>query len=314
MQKNLFSFNKINDYKEGEILICCHDAGAATLIREWFIPYLSKVNFYIEGPAVNIFKKYKIRRIYNDLEISISKCNLLITGTGWSSNLEHKARKIAKKYSIKSIAVIDHWVNYDERFIRGKEKIMPDLIWVSDDYSYEKANQHFPKIEIMKLKNIWLEKIKKKVKNSKDLNINKKKYLPKKLLYFTEPIRLKWEGNEIGEIQALNYFFNKLMRLSQLSHISSIEKIEELRIRIHPSEQEKKYKKFLSNVNNKFPIYFDKYESLEESLINADACFGCETQALVVSLHCNIPTYCTIPSWGNKCRLPHKEIIHIKDL
>ena len=43
-----------------------------------------------------------------------------------------------------NISVLDHWVNYKERFIRGGELILPDEIWVCDNHALALAKKAFP--------------------------------------------------------------------------------------------------------------------------------------------------------------------------
>jgi len=50
--------------------------------------------------------------------------NSLLSGTGFGI-LEYHVRSEAKKRSINNIAVIDHWTNYRERFIRNNNEELP---------------------------------------------------------------------------------------------------------------------------------------------------------------------------------------------
>ena len=69
--------------------------------------------------------------------------SVVITGTGWSSDLEHQARKLAFSRNIPSVAVLDHWVNYRERFKRNGTSQLPGELWVSDA---EAATFGFPNV------------------------------------------------------------------------------------------------------------------------------------------------------------------------
>ena len=61
-------------------------------------------------------------------------------------------------------------------------------------------------------------------------------------------------------------------------------------------------------------IKVNKKMDLIDLLSGSDACFGCETQALAISIACGLPTYSVIPPWGPKCRLPHINIIHLRKI
>jgi len=304
-------FKKFDD----QITICAHDAGAAQHLLKIYDDNISKTKLCLEGPALNIFNtKYKNLKIY-DLKNSLEGSKYLISGTGWSSTLEHNARKAALNDGIFNISIIDHWVNYSERFQRGKEIILPNEIWVTDEEAEKLACSIFKEIPINKIPNFWLDDLKNKVISKKSLFANKfPNTPPARLLYLTEPIRSNWGGIESGEFQSMRYFFKNLKNLSNENYISPIKDIEEIIIKLHPSEELSKYDDLLNELNLNIPIKVNEKIDLIDLLSGAEACFGCETQALVVSIACGLPTYSVIPPWGPKCRLPHNEIKHIRNI
>ena len=72
------------------------------------------------------------------IEDVLNNSTSLLSGTGWGDS-EYLVRLEAKKRSIKNIAVIDHWTNYEKRFSRNDNEELPDLILVSDKYAFDKA-------------------------------------------------------------------------------------------------------------------------------------------------------------------------------
>ena len=114
--------------------VVAHDAGAARLLFSW-------------------------RKPLKDLQGCLNKAQLLLSGSGWSSDLEHHARKLATEQGVPSIAVVDHWVNYRERFQRGESVILPQGLWVADREAAEMAQKTFPALDIQQLPNLWLNKI-----------------------------------------------------------------------------------------------------------------------------------------------------------
>ena len=48
----------------------------------------------------------------------------LLSGSGWSSDFEHRSRLEAKRRRIPVLAVLDHWVNYRMRFTRDGEECL----------------------------------------------------------------------------------------------------------------------------------------------------------------------------------------------
>ena len=92
----------------------------------------------------------------SDLAAALDGAATLITGTGWASCLEHDARELARERGIRSIAVIDHWTNYADRFIRNGKQVLPDEIWVSDPYAAEIAQAAFPSLRVVQQANAYL--------------------------------------------------------------------------------------------------------------------------------------------------------------
>ena len=243
----------------------------------------------------------------------ITDSKILISGTGWQTDIEFNSRVIAKNKNIPSVAVIDHWTNYEGRFIFRGKKLYPDHILVSDKYAKKIAEKTFSNISVTELSNIWLKDVVDYYQN----NISSKNNFlrPKKLLYLTEPYRQKWSNSKlIPEYQALKYFSEAIDKLSENKLIAKKNQIESIHIKTHPTENDSKYSKYLESLHLPGEIFINKYDSLEDSLLNADVAFGCETQALIVAHACGLNVISTLPPWAPKCKLPHKFIIHISKL
>ena len=118
----------------GVLAIVCHDAGATNLILPWLSACSEiKLHIIMQGPAKQLWEStYPNISIFNNLKRALKGADKILTGTGWESNIEHDARQYAQENGIYSIAVIDHWVNYKERFTRVDKIILPDELWVFD--------------------------------------------------------------------------------------------------------------------------------------------------------------------------------------
>ena len=222
----------ISNYPLG---VACYDAGAANIIFS-YISNLTINRFFadVDGPALKIFKSYFPKKEITPIKKFINKTNCLITGTGWSSKHEHNARVLASTSSVKSIAVLDHWVNYRERFIFEGVKALPDEIWVSDDYAYKIASKIFIDLKIKKIVNYYMLE---QIKLIKKYSMKNKSDTKLKILYLLEPIRKVWKKNEreAGEFQALNFFLENFQKLK-------VNKGFEILLKPHPSEKANKYK------------------------------------------------------------------------
>jgi len=281
--------------------IVCHDAGAANVVVATLLETGRKDwRAYMQGPAKKIWESaFPEVILYDSIEQAIEGSELLISGTGWASDVEDEARRIAQRKIVKSIAVIDHWVNYAERFVRNGEQVLPDEIWVTDEYALELALDAFPGKFVLQVPNYYLEK------QLRDIALLDKPTNPK-LLYILEPIRSKWGRNIPGEFQALDYFISKFPQLG-------IPEETVICLRPHPSDLEGKYNDWIklhSNMN----IKVDDSISITESLGRAAWVAGCESFVLVLALMAGRTVYCTLPPWAPICRLPHSGLIQLREL
>ncbi|KKI99119.1 glycosyltransferase family protein [Prochlorothrix hollandica] len=291
------------------LAIVMHDAGAANHIIAWF-RFLSNqkidlaIHACVTGPAsslwLNAFPHSKICSLTD----ALLNCKILISGTGWQSHLEHEARKIARDLKIKSVAVIDHWTNYCDRFIRDAEEVLPDEIWVTDEYAKKLAMNHFPNLPILQLPNLYLDNIVGEVQSAK---ISVAKSSTTRLLYVLEPIRQVWDkSDQQGEFQALDFFINNIDLLECGKNIS-------IKLRPHPSDHLGKYNQWIK-LQNKLNISLDDSLTLAEAIAWSNIVVGCQTYAMVVALASGKKVVCSIPPGVATCILPQTEIIKLADL
>lgn len=303
--------------------LIAYDAGAASHIAAWFSSARIGLKIYAEGPAKGVFSGAFKQEMEKSLESAITRSSVVVTGTGWASDLEHRARQLACQLSIPSVAVLDHWVNYKERFRRGSQEHLPNTIWVSDDEAFYLAQSIFPALPVVKLPNLWLQGLCNEVKARRECSGNNQQLQSRRparrLLYLLEPIRDPWMHSSVhlpesGEFLSLRYWLKKLPNLIALGHIAPQHELEALALRLHPSETIHKYDTFIAEVSPTWPISVDRSSTLAEALAWADAVFGCETQALVAATACGLPVYSTLPPSAPPCRLPHASIQHLSRL
>ena len=283
-----------------KIAIIANDAGSAEIISSW-MPY-NKHDYFISvyGPAKDIFSR-KIKNIQiMKMEEAINLCDWVITGTGWSSNIEYNAIILSKKKNKKVVSVIDHWVNYRERFIRDNKISLPDEIWVTDGHAYDLALQAFKTIKIVIIENYYVTDILRKV-------IPYSKVENNKVLYILEPIRLDWGINKIAEFEALDYFINNLSRL-ELPFNTGVS------LRLHPSENECKYDNWINKNNKVLDINIDNNSDMIQSINQSKWVVGCESFALYLALKSKRKVFYSLPPHAPKSRLPFDRINYIYNL
>lgn len=281
------------------IAIVAHDAGSANLIAAWFAEYpTSAVRGLFAGPAAAIFRKSCSWMDDGNLGNGAPAYRTIISGTGWSSTLEHDAREFARARGIRSIAVLDHWTNYRARFSRRGREILPDEIWVVDEYACELARSTFPDIPVIQLRNVYLENLVREVRKHEK---QRTAAAGRNVLYTLEPIRDTWgTGQRPGEFQALDYFVAHLdlLRIGQGTTV---------RLRPHPSDPEGKYDSWLAS-HRDLNIGLDKSPTLAAGIAWSDVVVGCQTYAMVIALSCGKRVISSIPAWAPPCVLPQTGI------
>ncbi len=285
--------------------IVAHDAGAANHIIAWLKTGLldtTTSNFCLDGPAASICRKNFTDFDNLPLEAALKDVSLLISGTGWASALEHDARALASTQPIKTVAVLDHWTNYRTRFNRQDIEVLPDEVWVVDDYAYDIAQKILPDIKIVLQRNDYIALQKQEIEA-----FGQTVSSTTRVLFLMEPIRQPWNNNPCpGELQALDFFVNRIDDLQLGNNIKII-------IKPHPSDPAGKYEKPVQS-HAGHNIEIDYHTSLAELLAWSDVVTGCQTYAMAVALAAGKKVISALPPDAPPCLLPHKDILHLSKL
>lgn len=266
------------------VVIVCNDAGAANLIAPWVKFYKHKYFFKLKGAAKKVFKRYLPNISTNtSLQKIIKNSDMVITGTSTISNIENQARLIAIKNKKKVVAVMDHWVLYKESLVYKNKLYLPNEIWVTNKFAYHKAKKEFKKTIIKKKVNFFEKSI---------IKIKKNKNRIKNYLYFLEPI------NNSIEFIALTKFFSFLNKLK-------IKKKINIKFKLHPRENIKKYEKFLK-MFYKYDYKIIKDHDLKNLLGWSNIIFGLRSYALVLGLLAKRPVYSLLPIKNFRNTIPYK--------
>lgn len=283
----------------GPVGIVCHDAGGANQILAMSAASgFAGASGYFEGPARALWLKVLSGcKLAGSLQELLAGTRTLVTGTGWGSRLEHDARDAARRLGIRSIAVLDHWTNYGERFVRDEMTVLPDELWVVDEYALSIARRTFPGLKIVLQPDCYAEQ--------QARGIAPLSAASDELLYLLEPARSDWGRGEPGEFQALRYFFDHLVHLGLADGVT-------IRLRPHPSDPPGKYDAFLGSHGTHQVVMAGG--ELVDALSRARWVAGCETYALTLALRADRTVYCALPPWAPPCRLPHHGFVHVKEL
>lgn len=296
---------RLQDYIKSPLAVVCHDAGAANLIVEWLKDYSGELRVCMEGPARVIWRKHFPDKKLIPINRVIKDSTTLLSGTGWA-DLEHSARIDAKIRGIKSIAVIDHWAKYRERFIRDGREVLPDVIIVTDKYAFRMAKDLFSSILVIELPNNYLQE---EAKLAISERLRQCRTPIENILILGEPLRHQMKGKDVYlEFVAIDYL------LTNLDKINIANRSVNILLRLHPSEPKFKYDRILKKYKDSvFKFELTKNTHLYQDIAWADLVAGMNSFALVVALSADVPTISILPPQTFECILPYKEIMHLKD-
>lgn len=291
---------------ERPLAVVAHDAGAANLLIAWLRAAGARPDFAcMEGPAAKLWAAAFADQPTTGLEGAVSGAATLVSGTGWASALEHDARSIAASRNIRSVAIVDHWVNYRMRFERQGAECLPNSIWVADQYAAARARETLPECTVEAFDNAYLAE---QVADIERYRSAASADAGGEVCYALEPIKLPWGSDDArpGEFQALDYFLAN-------SHKAGIPAGARISLRPHPSDPPGKYDAWIAGVQGRH-VSLATDEPLGEALARAQWVVGCESYVLLIGLAAGLPVMSSLPPWGNEFRLPYPEILQLRHM
>jgi len=296
------------------IWIVSHDAGGAEILSSWARKNSSQdLAFVLEGPAVRVFQsKLPGLRIQGReaIENLPPDTAFVLTGTGWGSDLETEALRKANAQGIKTIAYIDHWAKYPERFTTERGFHPPDEVWVGDEYALEEAKRHPVLGKILLVPNPYFEDIREEFRRKQELAA-RSDGRGLRILYICESVSELSAAKEGfsslvgGDFEAVRRFFDWFSR----THPNQI--VESVRLRPHPAEKPDKYDSF-ADQRETFPVEISRGRSLVDDCVWSDWVIGMTSMALVVGIIGGRKVFSCIPEGWDNWRLPHREIITLR--
>ena len=289
--------------------IACHDAGGAEIISSFVRQNKVDALFTLQGPAIDIFRRKIVDLQIVEPDELVKSTDWVLCGTSWQSDLELEVSLIAKRKHKKVISFLDHWVNYDKRYCRNGESILPDQIWVGDYNAFSIAKKIFPSIIVSLVDNPYLMDLRQEWLIKSEYGLSTR---CSSLLFVSDNIaegmtRQFGDSNYLGytDQDSFSYLMDNLERLGP--------KIKQITVRLHPSElignfnwAVDKYGPLVQISNNKL---------LMDDLINHDIVVGSESMAMVIALECcGKSVFCSIPPIKRKCSLPHAQIQMLRNM
>ncbi len=296
------------------ILVVCHDAGGAEVVSA----YVKKhADIYIptcvvDGPAKKIFK----RKGLSTYCISVSKgkkikqnntYTMLLCGTSGASNLERDFILAAQRVGLRSVAYLDHWVNYRERFGYPHahwKKNLPHELWVGDTAAYARAQKEFKNSKIVLVPNEYYKEIKKEYTERKKIQQSKGT-----ILFISEPMH----AARVAFHKRTSAIDEYVILENILKYLAKQKKKETLVIAYHPSEKKDKYDDIIKKFKPVVTIQKQSKDRISD-LIDARLVIGIQSMALVIALMCGKKVVSYFPRVKKSFPLPYPKIKRITSL
>ena len=212
------------------------------------------------------FKKNKEKFLLNKFKRIISNSNLIITGSA-KHNYEKKLWKISKTLNVRTLCLVDSWVNLNVRF--NKKNYPNFIIFPNDKVKLTLLNFLKKNSELSFLGQPYLEKISKINFKTKEENI----------------LFLSSRQNYIKDLKILREILNKYSKLKVI-------------LKIHQKDKSRKCFKDLKKRKIKNLIISSKH--LNSLLLKTKYVFGVYTMGLLVSIIAKKTTFVALNSKNKK--------------
>lgn len=294
--------------------VVSHDAGSSELLCAFILQHrtLASWNIFakVPSPMATICDRYNLPFTPigdADEQLEALSPDILLFGTGWQERCERPYVRYCKAHAIPTVAFLDHWTNYRERFgypDEGWKENLGEFTAVSDEKAYELATSlKLP--HPVKLPNYYLEGLIEEARKRSVTATND-------LLFLSEPTDAVAERS-YGD--PLYWGFTQYTALKDiLDHFGQFE-CEKLIIRLHPSETSSNYETFLKEYSH-IPVQIHEAHTVDltDELLNAKAVIGFDTMALYTAALFEKPVISYLPSNIRKFLLPLPKERQLNDL
>lgn len=257
-----------------KIGVAAYDAGGAEQIS-WIVRNIPrKVTALVDGPAERIFETANILFDKVTQVQDLMGCDLVITGSGWMSPLEDSVIRAANLRNIPCLTILDHWVNFRERF-EDDEIGQPQILGVTNKNALILAQEIFPEKLVLLFPDYQVESYRNSIlDHSKTRSV---------LLVLLEPTS---ELN--GKFSIRDETIDKLL-ISAVS-IKFSKGLDAILVRRHPSQSGDQ---LISNVLKNHPGEFEISESptLIDDLKVSQVVLGLSSYALYIASMCGLTTF-----------------------
>lgn len=299
------------------IAVVSHDAGVSELLCALISQYREDVTWHIfaypQSPMALICKRNDL--VFTPIGDAVQqlqnlKPDALLFGTGWQERCERPYVTYCKEHGIPTVAFLDHWSSYRERFGYPEtswEKNCGDFTAVHDEKALKLALD-FDLPHPIALPNLYLQKL--------IAAATVKAISPtQNLLFLSEPTDVVAKATYGDEN---HWGFTQYTVLEDIFKNFAQFGCAAITIRLHPSEISSGFKKIMKKYPHiRVQINDAKTFDLTDQLLNAKVILGFNTMALYTAalMGKNVISY--LPSHNRDCLLPipaSQQLRTLKDL
>jgi RimJ/RimL family protein N-acetyltransferase len=254
------------------ISVAANDAGGAEQIA-WLMRKMNRnIKAYLMGPAISVFERSGINYEPISTLSDLVKSDLVITGSGWMSTLENDVIRYCQSNNIACLTVLDHWVNFKERFLKEPVAI-PNMFAVTNLPALMLANKVFSDKPVWLLPDFQIDFCKSLIDQGSSRC---------KILVLMEP----------SPTLSSDFCITSDMEEELIENATQIRKFKGLMsvvLRPHPSQALDSER--LSKLKDKFPeVLVSKNKDLMDDLRDSAVVLGFSTYGLYISAMCGVDT------------------------
>jgi len=284
--------------------VISHDAGSSELLCAFIHQHRQDAQWHIfatpSSPMATICERLKLSFIPigdPSEQLNAIHPDALLFGTGWQKKIERPYLHYCKEHQIPTVAFLDHWSNYRERFgypDGGWEANLADFTAVHDEKALRLAT-FFGLPHPISLPNFFLLQVIGGVSNRSVTADNR-------LLFLSEPT---------DAVAKQTYGDPAYWGFTQYSALEDILKhfdlfgCAELTIRLHPSENASDFRTLLQKYPHiRIQINDAKTFELTDQLLCSKIIIGFDTMALYIAALLNKAVISYLPSTHREFFLP----------
>jgi len=273
-----------------KILVYGCDVGGANALGEVikrlladYAPHRAELKIFSKGLGYDIWKKrrFPVKKLPERPTIKklVEWADIVFTATSYPANIEAMLWKTAKILRKPSVALLDFWTHYAERFTNpGNEKVTwPDKIAVIDKTACDGlVSCGAPRRNIEITGQPFLERRMKDFKRRHPIKETGLKGL--NIIFVSQPLHKlpsakKWGYDEFDALGCIVEALNSLVELYNMR--------PNLIIRTHPREKDKEIKDYMKSSVLKFKWSFDKESDPDKTISRCSFVLGMSSMLLI---------------------------------